>query len=222
MTKYNININNQEVVRYFTYLFDHLAHTAVTTDSGQSLQLADALKQCMSDARLAHAAGNKLIFIGNGGSAAIASHMATDFSKNGNIRSLALNDSAMVTCLSNDLGYDQVFAKQIEMHVRHGDIVVAISSSGRSANIINAVYAARAARCEIITFSGFNHDNPLRSLGNLNFYVNSDRYGFVEIAHLTLCHAILDFICGLQFPENVYVGATTGEKNNTRTNAKDA
>jgi D-sedoheptulose 7-phosphate isomerase len=222
MTKYNININNQEVVRYFTYLFDHLTHAAVTTASGQSLQLADAVTQCVVDARGAHAAGNKLIFVGNGGSAAIASHMATDFSKNGNIRSLALNDSAMVTCLSNDLGYDQVFAKQIEMYVGHGDILVAISSSGRSANIINAVHAARAAHCGIITFSGFNHDNPLRSLGNINFYVDSNRYGFVEIAHLTLCHAILDFICGLRCHENAYAAATSRGKNTTRMNARDA
>ena len=214
MTKYNININNQEVVRYFTYLFDHLTHAAVTTASGQSLQLADAVKQCVADARGAHAAGNKLIFVGNGGSAAIASHMATDFSKNGNIRSLALNDSAMVTCLSNDLGYDQVFAKQIGMYAHHGDILVAISSSGRSANIINAVQAARSARCGIITFSGFDHDNPLRSLGKINFYIGSDRYGFVEIAHLTLCHAILDFICGLHFHENA--SAATIEANRTR------
>jgi D-sedoheptulose 7-phosphate isomerase len=222
MTKHNININSQEIVRYFTYLFEHLTHAAVTTASGQSLQLVDAVKQCIADARRAHAAGNKLIFVGNGGSAAIASHMATDFSKNGNIRSLALNDSAMVTCLSNDLGYDQVFAKQIEMYVRHGDILVAISSSGRSANIIKAVHAARAASCGVITFSGFSHDNPLRSLGNINFYVNSDQYGFVEIAHLTLCHAILDFICGLRFHENAYAAATTREKNSTRMNARDA
>ena len=85
-------------------------------------------------------AGNKLIFVGNGGSAAItASHMATDYSKNGNIRALALNDSSMLTCLGNDLGYDRVFAKQIELHARAGDLVIAISSSGRSANILNAV-----------------------------------------------------------------------------------
>jgi D-sedoheptulose 7-phosphate isomerase len=128
----------------------------------------------------------------------------------------------MVTCLSNDLGYDQVFAKQIEMYVRHGDILVAISSSGRSANIINAVHAARTARCGIITFSGFNQHNPLRSLGDINFYVDSDRYGFVEIAHLTLCHAILDFICGLRFHENAHAVATTREKNSTQTTARDA
>ncbi len=96
----------------------------------------------------------------------------------------------------NDLGYDQVFAKQIEMHGRPGDLVIAISSSGRSANILNAVKAARAAKSAVVTFSGFAADNPLRSLGNINFYIASDRYGFVEIGHLTICHAILDFLCG--------------------------
>jgi D-sedoheptulose 7-phosphate isomerase len=124
--------------------------------------------------------------------------MATDYSKNGNVRSLALNDGSMLTCLGNDLGYNQVFAKQIELHARAGDLVVAISSSGRSENILNAVNAARKAECAVVTFSGFTPDNPLRGLGDINFYIASDRYGFVEIGHLTICHAILDFICGLR------------------------
>src|ERR1700745_1129715 len=98
----------------------------------------------MERARATHAAGNKLIFVGNGGSAAIASHMATDYSKNGDIRSVALHDRSMLPCLGNDLGYDRVFAKQIELHARAGDLVIAISSSGRSASILNAVEAARA------------------------------------------------------------------------------
>jgi len=155
----------------------------------------------MERARATHAAGNKLIFIGNGGSAAIASHMATDYSKNGGIRSLAMNDSAMLTCLGNDLGYDRVFAKQIELHARPGDLLIAISSSGGSPNILNAVVAAKAAGCSVITLSGFKPDNPLRSKGEINFYIASDRYGFVEIGHLTICHAILDFLCGLPAPE---------------------
>ena len=134
--------------------------------------------------------------------------MATDYSKNGNIRSLALNDSAMLTCLSNDLGYDLVFAKQIELHARPGDLAIAISSSGRSASILNAVKAARTAKCAVVTFSGFTADNPLRGLGDINFYINSDRYGFVEIAHLTICHAILDFIRGLRVSEEMPVGAS--------------
>ena len=171
--------------------------------------MADAINQIMMLARKSHAAGNKLIFVGNGGSSAIASHMATDYSKNGDVRALALNDSAMLTCLGNDLGYDRVFAKQIELHARAGDLVVAISSSGRSANILNAVKAARAAGCAVVTLSGFSAENPLRRLGDINFFINSDRYGFVEIGHLTICHAILDFICGLRVPEDaISVGAT--------------
>ena len=93
--------------------------------------------------------------------------------------------------------------------VRADDLVIAISSSGRSANILNAVKAARAAKCAVVTFSGFTADNPLRGLGDLNFYVASDRYGFVEIGHLTICHAILDFICGLRVPEGMMPAGAT-------------
>ena len=106
----------------------------------------------------------------------------------------------MLTCLGNDLGYDRVFAKQVELYARAGDLVIAISSSGRSANILNAVDAAIAAGCTVATLSGFAPDNPLRRKGKWNFYVASDRYGFVEIGHLTICHAVLDFLCGLPAP----------------------
>jgi len=198
MSKFNFHIDRNEINGYFRTLTTVLAETAVTSASGAGLEMADAVNRVMGQARSAHAAGNKLIFVGNGGSAAIASHMATDYSKNGDIRSLALNDSSMLTCLGNDLGYDRVFAKQIELHARLGDLVIAISSSGRSPNILNAVKAARAAKCAVVTFSGFTPDNPLRHLGDINFYLASDRYGFVEIGHLTICHAILDFICGLR------------------------
>jgi D-sedoheptulose 7-phosphate isomerase len=194
-------IDEREIDSYFWALSDYLSHTAVTLKSGEAVELPSAVNQVMDDARRIHAAGNKLIFVGNGGSAAIASHMATDYSKNGNIRAIALNDSSMLTCLGNDLGYEQVFAKQIELQGRRGDMLIAISSSGRSSNILNAVKAARAAACAVITFSGFGADNQLRSLGDLNFYIASDRYGFVEIGHLTLCHAILDFLCGLRSAE---------------------
>jgi D-sedoheptulose 7-phosphate isomerase len=115
----------------------------------------------------------------------------------------------MLTCLGNDLGYDRVFAKQVELYARADDLVIAISSSGRSANILNAVKAARAAKCAVVTLSGFTADNPLRRLGDINFYVASDRYGFVEIGHLTICHAILDFICGLRVPEGMLPAGAT-------------
>ena len=193
-------IRKSDLQSYFVTLSDLLCQVEVTSRAGQRVEFADAATALMARARATHAAGNKLIFVGNGGSAAIASHMATDYSKNGGVRSLALNDASMLTCLGNDLGYDRVFAKQIELHARKGDLVIAISSSGRSANILNAVDAAAAAGCAIATMSGFTPDNPLRRKGEWNFYVASDRYGFVEIGHLTICHAVLDFLCGLPAP----------------------
>jgi D-sedoheptulose 7-phosphate isomerase len=202
MANLDSRIDSREILSYFKTLAENLNYTAVSSNSGESIKLANAVNQVMADARRAHTAGNKLIFVGNGGSAAIASHMATDYSKNGNIRAIALNDSSMLTCLGNDLGYDQIFAKQIELYARRGDLLIAISSSGRSPNILNAVRAARAAECKVVTFSGFGAENQLRRLGDINFYIASDRYGFVEIGHLTLCHAILDFICGLRVADS--------------------
>lgn len=209
MSKLDFDVSGREIRSYFTTLAALLSEAEVTSASGATQEIADGVNHVMVQARKAHADGNKLIFVGNGGSAAIASHMATDYSKNGNIRSLALNDSSMLTCLGNDLGYDQIFAKQIELHARPGDLVIAISSSGRSANILNAVKAARAAKCVVLTFSGFAPNNPLRRLGDINFYIASDRYGFVEIGHLTICHAILDFTCGLHVSNDRHPVART-------------
>jgi D-sedoheptulose 7-phosphate isomerase len=194
-------VHNKDLNSYFRTLADLLCLAEVTAAEGSLMDYGDAINWAMNRARSAHAAGNKLIFVGNGGSAAIASHMATDYSKNGGVRSLALNDSSMLTCLGNDLGYDRVFAKQIELHARSGDLLIAISSSGRSSNILNAVDAGKQAGCAVITLSGFKPDNPLRAKGDINFYLASDRYGFVEIGHLTICHAILDFLCGLPAPD---------------------
>jgi D-sedoheptulose 7-phosphate isomerase len=111
---------------------------------------------------------------------------------------LAFNDAAALTCLGNDLGYERVFAKQIDMHGRQGDFMVAISSSGRSPNILGAVEAARHKGCAVLTLSGFSPDNPLRRAGDYNLYVASGEYGFVEIAHLALGHAMLDLSMGWQ------------------------
>jgi D-sedoheptulose 7-phosphate isomerase len=206
MSKLDFRVDSREIRRYFTTLSGHLVQAAVTSAAGTPIEMAEAVNQVIALARRTHGDGNKLIFVGNGGSSAIASHMATDYSKNGDVRAMALNDTAMLTCLGNDLGYERVFAKQVELYARADDLVIAISSSGRSANILNAVAAARAAKCAVVTFSGFTPDNPLRRLGDLNFYVDADRYGFVEIGHLTICHAILDFICGLRVPEGVLPG----------------
>jgi len=133
----------------------------------------------------------QLMFIGNGGSAAIASHMATDFMNKGRFNTRCFNDLAALTCLSNDYGYENVFSMQIARANGLGDVLIAISSSGESKNICQAVEMAKAG---IITFTGFEETNRLRSLGHYNFYVPSKNYGIVETAHLGLLHALLEAV----------------------------
>src|SRR3990167_5294048 len=132
---------------------------------------------------------NKIIFIGNGGSAAISSHQAVDYWKNGAIPAITFNDSSLLTCIANDCGFENIFSRSVAMFTGKGDVVICISSSGRSKNIINGAREAKKTGCKIFTFSGFDKNNPLRKLGDLNFYVPSNSYGFVEIYHLLIIHA---------------------------------
>ncbi|MBX4189868.1 SIS domain-containing protein [Candidatus Parcubacteria bacterium] len=136
----------------------------------------------------------KVMMIGNGASASIASHMAADYSKAGKIRSQAFNDHALLTCLSNDFSYQDVFQKAIEIYAQSGDMLIAISSSGRSQNILSAARAAHEKGCRIITLSGGDPDNPLLRLGDCNIYVPGSFYGTIELAHATILHYILDTI----------------------------
>lgn len=185
-----------QIEGYFATLGALGAELKASDGEGSPLALAAALEWSIARAEGTRDKGTKILFIGNGGSAAIASHMAIDYSRNGGFSALAFNDGAALTCFSNDLGYEQVFAAQVELHGREGDLLVAISSSGNSDNIVNAVAAARAKGLDVLTLSGFAPDNRLRGLGDVNFYVPNGLYGFVEIAHLAVCHAILDVAMG--------------------------
>ena len=168
----------------------------VRAADGAEVPLATAFTETLETIRAANARGNTLHFIGNGGSAAIASHMAVDFSKRADVRARAFNDGAMLTCLGNDLGYAEVFAHQLGLHLRPGDVLVAISSSGASRNILRGAEAARAVGTHVVSLSGFRADNPLRAAGDLNFYVGSDEYGFVELSHMALLSAMIDILIG--------------------------
>jgi len=179
---------------YFDTLNEGIMHAMTTDRAGQIVPVSAAIDWAMRAVLAAHARGNKIMFIGNGGSAAIASHCTTDYLKNGELRTICFNDGAQLTCLSNDLGYDNVFATPIAMHAVKGDLLIAISSSGKSASITKAVEAARARGCEVLTLSGFGEENPLRRMGDMNIYLPSTEYGFVEIGHLAYCHIILDLI----------------------------
>ena len=151
--------------------------------------LAETLKRSCAN-------GGKIMFIGNGGSAAIAGHMALDFTNAGKLRAVCFNDGPLLTCLANDYSYEKSFEKAVEMYADKGDVLVAISSSGESRNILNGVASAKKIGCSVITLSGFSHKNPLVKLGDLNIYVPILRpnYGPVEIAHYFILHFILDYI----------------------------
>jgi D-sedoheptulose 7-phosphate isomerase len=184
--------------RWIGALANAMRAAEVTDRMSKRMSLEDGCQWVRKAAHAAHDAGNKIIFVGNGGSAGISSHLAIDFSKNGGLRALAFNDPSALTCLGNDLGYENVFAKQLEFHARSGDLLIAISSSGNSPNIINAVKMARDRGCKVVTYSGFSDSNQLRRTGDVNFYVRAQdkEYGFVEVAHLALCHAVLDIDMG--------------------------
>ncbi|HYM30223.1 MAG TPA: SIS domain-containing protein [Candidatus Cybelea sp.] len=186
----------ERIALYFETLARLPLAAEVTDARGRTVPLHAFFTVAIARMRATHAAGNKIMFVGNGGSAAIASHFANDFSKNGGMRACCFTDGSALTCLGNDYGYEFVYAKQIEMHARAGDLLIAISSSGNSKNILNAVDAARNAKCGVVTFSGFRPDNKLRALGDHNVYVGAEEYGFVEVTHEALIHAVLDIACG--------------------------
>lgn len=184
------------VDRYFASFQAVLAAAEATDRAGKSLDLGKALEWALNTGRAVHARGDKVMFIGNGGSSAIASHMSEDFSKAAGIRAMCFSDAATMTCVANDYGYQHVYEKQIEWLGRTGDMLVAISSSGRSANILKGVEAARAHKAEVLTLSGFEADNPLRRMGDVNLYLPSKQYGFVEAGHLALLSSVVDFAMG--------------------------
>lgn len=137
---------------------------------------------------------SQLFFIGNGGSSAIASHMTADFMKNGGMNTYSLYDNAVTTCMGNDYGYEYIFSRPIEFLVREDDLLVAISSSGNSQNIINAIEIARKKKAEIITFTGFELENNVKKMGDLNVYVPCKKYGIVESIHNLILQQIVDII----------------------------
>jgi D-sedoheptulose 7-phosphate isomerase len=136
----------------------------------------------------------RLHFYGNGASATMASHMATDWTRRGQLNAWAYTDPAWLTATGNDAGYERVFADTLRLTAPK-DLVCCISSSGKSPNILTLAKEAKAANRTVITLSGLSPDNPLRALGHVNVYVPSQRYGIVETVHAAYLHAWLDTYC---------------------------
>lgn len=135
----------------------------------------------------------RIFFIGNGASASFANHMALDWSKNGGVYATSLSDSALLTALSNDFSYEDAFVEFLRIeNINGNDVVVTISSSGNSPNVINVLKYCNENNIKTVGFSGLKPDNKTRELSNYSLYVPRRTYGFVECIHQVFLHLWLD------------------------------
>lgn len=135
-----------------------------------------------------------LYLIGNGASASLASHMGADLAKNAHVHTQVFTDLALVTAVSNDLGFECVFTEPLRRMASSGDMLVAISSSGRSPNILAAANLAREMDLTVVTLTGADPENPLRACGDLNVYIPAGTYGQAETGHAALLHHWMDML----------------------------
>ena len=132
----------------------------------------------------------KVYVVGNGGSSSIASHVSVDFAKVARVNSSTFNNANLITCFANDYGYENWVVEAIKAYLNKNDMMILISSSGTSKNIVNAAKYCKKNSIKLITLSGFKKNNPLSKCGNVNFHISSDQYNFIEMSH----HIILVYL----------------------------
>jgi len=184
--------NNMEPKKFLaSYLEDFSDLVKPNEETVEKLaEVADLLKNVNS-------AGKKTLIFGNGGSAALASHFSVDLTKNAGLRCVNFNEADLITCFANDYGFERWVEKAVDFYGDEGDLLIVISSSGSSKNMLNGVKAARNGNFQaVVTLSGFAENNPLSQLGDINLWINSRAYNFVENIHQIWLLAIVDLIIG--------------------------
>jgi len=177
---------------YFQTLSRCMTTMEVTNGTGASLTLDEGAAQAVQMVLEVGEHSAKVMLAGNGGSAALVSHTQNDLCKAVGVKGLVFTEQPLLTAFANDEGYGSVFERPMELWAEPDDLLIIVSSSGMSENILRAAQTAKDKGCRVITFSGFTPDNKLRASGDLNFYVNSDAYGYVETAHGAMTHFITD------------------------------
>lgn len=183
---------SQEEIQQFLGDYFGRLQRALTLDKELQKQLSD-IRTLFLQTR---DQGGRVLLIGNGGSVGIASHLAIDLSKNAHVPAMCFTDAGMITCLANDYGYEEWLRHAIRIHGRKEDTLVAISSSGQSPNILNAIAEAKSINMPIVTLSGMEEANPLRNEGNINLWVDSKSYNIIETAHQFMLMAVVEMIIG--------------------------
>lgn len=171
--------------QYFTDYFERIKDSLDTVNVDELTKVSNYIRQASNNNR-------KIITVGNGGSASIANHVTIDLINAAGIRALSFSDPGVITCFANDYGYENWVVKALESYAEPGDLVVLISSSGKSENILKAAKFAKDMGTDVVTFSGFSEENPLRKLGDINFWVDSSEYNNIEMVHHIWLLAIID------------------------------
>ena len=185
MSKWQKNITN---------LYDLLESLIVLDSQGNFLDADEAFFRLTELTFRVHSEGATIYYLGNGASASMASHFAADMAKNGGVRTMVFTDLSLLTAVANDLSYEAVYAEPLRWYMKRKDMVVAISSSGNSPNIVRAVVQAKGLGGTVITISAMGEDNSIRKLGDLNFYVTAKAYGLAETAHAAILHFWMDLV----------------------------
>ena len=177
---------------FFERYFNQISKKLLLEDKKKFNQLVDELKKTKK-------AKKKVILYGNGGSAAMASHLSVDLTEACNIRAVNFNEADLLTCFSNDYGYENWVKEAISSYADKNDLVICISSSGTSKNIINGAIKAQKMGCRVITFSGFKKTNPLKKIGKINFWIDSTNYNIIEMTHHIWLLSAVDKIAKSKF-----------------------
>ena len=177
---------------YFNDVSKAILGTIATGGSAEVLELDEALGLWVDAAKDTRDKRGTAFFIGNGASASMAEHISSDSFKNADLLTYTCSETAQITAVANDFSYEDVFSYRIGKTLSEKDMLIAISSSGNSPNVVKAVKTARELGVFVVTVTGMSAENKARAFGNLNFYVPLDTYGMVESAHAMLLHCWLD------------------------------
>ena len=197
-------MRESERVNFFKDCFSNITERLNDADTSQLAAASDLIRSIGES-------DGKVIVVGNGGSAAIAGHLAVDLTKAAGIRTVNFSDPALLTCFANDYGFEHWVEKALGCFADEGDLLVLVSSSGESANIVNGARRAVGMGMPILTLSGFASDNTLRSLGGINLWVDSPTYNVVENVHQIWLLSIVDYLAadkdhGLEIPSEGIAG----------------
>ncbi|MBF0452394.1 MAG: SIS domain-containing protein [Candidatus Magnetomorum sp.] len=171
-----------------------LSDISFRTFEGVEISSDNGFSEWFQRTQIIRKSNNTIFFVGNGASASMASHMAADVAKNGRIRTQVFTDVSLITAIANDISYDEVFAEPVRLQLIENDMLIAISSSGNSTNVIRACEECRKKGGQVITLSAMKRDNALQSMGDINIYIPAQTYGWAESGHAAILHYWMDLI----------------------------